>query len=60
MADEIPVLICAGERILVPVAAVSRDSAVEDVPWKMFHDLGEDQAAELHCVLLIKGAVQGG
>ena len=60
MADEFPVLIRAGECILVPVAAVSGDSAVEDVQWKMSHDLGEDQAAGVHRVLLLEGAVQGG
>ncbi len=69
MADETPVLIRAGERRrahkkfqrnLVPVAAVTGDSAVEDVPWKMSRDLGEDQAAGVHRVLLLEGAVQGG
>ena len=36
-----PVLIRAGERLDVPVAAVAGDAAVEHVPWEVPHDLGE-------------------
>ncbi|MDE0209062.1 MAG: hypothetical protein OXJ64_04185, partial [Boseongicola sp.] len=55
-----PVLIRAAERLYVPVAAVPGDAPVEHAPREMSHDLGEDQAAGMHRVLLLDVAFQGG
>ena len=51
-----PVLICAGERLDVAVSVVSRDTVAEPVPWQVFHDLRENQAAGIHRILPRDGA----
>ena len=53
-----PELIGTGERLDVAISVVSRDTVAEHVPWKVFHDLSENQAAGVHCILPLDGAGQ--
>ena len=43
-----PVLIAAGERLDLAIALVLFDEAVEPVPWKVIHDLSENELPGVH------------